>query len=106
MRWSLALSDFWYEVHYIKGSSNLAADAFSRNYDEACIQDKENEISINATTKDKSNKKLINMLKYLENLQKNDKYISSIIKKLDDGINENIKKKIYFKKQFTDENYG
>ena len=37
------------------------------------------------------------MLKNIENLKKNDTYISSIIKKLDDGINENIKKKYIMK---------
>ena len=59
MRWTLSIADFNYVVHYIKGSRNHAADAFSRAYNEAYIHEKDNEISINATIKTTNNKILI-----------------------------------------------
>ena len=94
MRWLMCISDFDYVVHYIKGSKNVAADAFSRVYDQAYIYERSDEISINAVIKKSTdNKELIYKLKNIQEIQKNDVYIASIIQKLNDGIDEKIMKK-------------
>lgn len=99
MRWSLFLQEYQYAIEHCKGSDNVVADFFSRNFcdpnirswennfllwnvlNETSPNDKMSPSSLRIIGKLKMHKELLGELRNVKNLQQADEIIQALIKK-------------------------
>ena len=92
-RWMLALQDYDIDIVYVKGKNNLSADLFSRRYDESFEPILDKEILISSVLYKNPDSKIINDIKNIKQLQKQDQKINKIIDKIKNEIDEKLMKK-------------